>query len=88
VRADGYARAALMAEAERVINAPEGQRNRALNQAAWNLARHIATGLVDRELVENTLLAVGIAANGQSPEGVAATIRCAIDARLNRGGAT
>jgi hypothetical protein len=84
----GYAPAALAGEVQRVLDAPVGQRNAALNRAAWNLARHIATGLLDRELVENTLLAVGIAANGQSPEGVAATIRCAIDARLNRGGAT
>jgi hypothetical protein len=88
VRPSGYVQAALGAEAERVINAPAGQRNWALNRAAWNLARHIATGLLSRELIEHSLTEAGIAAGGQTPTGVAATIRSAIDARLGRRGAT
>jgi Bifunctional DNA primase/polymerase, N-terminal len=82
----GYAASALAGEVARVLDAPAGQRNWALNRAAWNLARHIATGLMSRELVEHSLTEVGIAAGGQTAAGVAATIRCAIDARLGRGG--
>jgi hypothetical protein len=78
----GYAPAALAGEVERVLDAPVGQRNAALNRAAWNLARHIATGVLDRADVEAALQAAGEAAGGQTPTGVAATIRSAIDARL------
>jgi hypothetical protein len=78
----GYAPAALAGEVERVLDAPAGQRNAALNRAAWNLARHIATGVLDRADVEAALQVAGEAAGGQTPAGVAATIRSAIDARL------
>jgi hypothetical protein len=78
----GYAPAALGGEVQRVLDAPVGQRNAALNRAAWNLARHIATGVLARGDVEAALQVAGEAAGGQSPAGVAATIRSAIDARL------
>ena len=78
----GYAPAALSGEVQRVLDAPVGQRNAALNRAAWNLARHIAAGVLDRGDVEAALQVAGEAAGGQSPAGVAATIRSAIDARL------
>jgi hypothetical protein len=81
-KARGYAPAALAREVERVLDAPAGQRNAALNRAAWNLARHIATGILDRVDVEAALQVAGEAAGGQTPTGVAATIRSAIDARL------
>jgi Bifunctional DNA primase/polymerase, N-terminal len=81
-KARGYAPAALAGEVERVLDAPVGQRNAALNRAAWNLARHIATGILDRGDVEAALQVAGAAAGGQSAAGVAATIRSAIDARL------
>jgi hypothetical protein len=81
-KARGYAPAALAGEVERVLDAPVGQRNAALNRAAWNLARHIATGILDRGDVEAALQVAGEAAGGQTPAGVAATIRSAIDARL------
>jgi hypothetical protein len=81
-KARGYAPAALAGEVERVLDAPVGQRNAALNRAAWNLARHVAAGLLDRADVEAALQAAGEAAGGQTPAGVAATIRSAIDARL------
>jgi hypothetical protein len=81
-KARGYAPAALAGEVERVLDAPVGQRNAALNRAAWNLARHIATGILDRGDVEAVLQVAGEAAGGQAPAGVAATIRSAIDARL------
>ena len=80
----GYAPAALAGEVQRVLDAPHGQRNAALNRAAWNLARHIATGILARDDVEAALQVAGEAAGGQTPAGVAATIRSAIDARLRR----
>jgi Bifunctional DNA primase/polymerase, N-terminal len=83
--ARGYAPAALAGEVERVLDAPVGQRNAALNRAAWNLARHIATGILDRCDVEAALQVAGEATGGQTPAGVAATIRSAIDARLRSG---
>ncbi|HEX6238288.1 MAG TPA: bifunctional DNA primase/polymerase [Acidimicrobiales bacterium] len=79
----GYATAALRGEVQRVLDAPPGTRNAALNRAAWNLARHIATGLLTRSLVEDVLCEAGRAAGGQTPTGVAATVRSAIDARLH-----
>jgi Bifunctional DNA primase/polymerase, N-terminal len=81
----GYGSAALAGEVARVLEAPEGQRNAALNRAAWNLARHIARGHLARHVVEDALHATGVAAGGQTPAGVAATVRSAIDARLGRG---
>jgi hypothetical protein len=83
-KASGYGAVALAGEVQRVLAAPHGQRNAALNRAAWNLARHIATGHMTRAEVEAALCAAGAAAGGQTPAGVAATIRSAIDARLRR----
>jgi hypothetical protein len=80
----GYAPAALAGEVQRVLDAPVGQRNATLNRAAWNLARHIATGILARGDVEAALQVAGEAAGGQTPAGVAATVRSAIDARLRR----
>jgi hypothetical protein len=77
-----YALAALQGEVERVTNAPPGERNAALNRAAWNLARHIANGLLARSDVEDALYDAGLAAAGQTPAGVRATVRSAINARL------
>jgi hypothetical protein len=68
-----------------VLDAPIGQRNAALNRAAWNLARHIASGILDRGDVEAALQVAGEAAGGQTPASVAATIGSAIDARLRSG---
>jgi Bifunctional DNA primase/polymerase, N-terminal len=84
----GYAASALAGEVRRVLDAPAGQRNAALNRAAWNLARHITTGHLARADIEAALYTAGIAAGGQSPAGAAATIRSAIDARLRRCQAT
>jgi hypothetical protein len=80
-----YGARAIEGEVERVLDAPVGQRNAALNRAAWNLARHISAGLLSRQVVEDALWEAGVAAGGQTPAGVAATIRSAINARL-RGG--
>jgi hypothetical protein len=83
-RRGGYAAAALRGELQRVLDARPGQRNAALNRAAWNLARHIATGLLDRPVVEAALWEAGLAVGGQTSAGVRATVRSAIDARLAR----
>jgi hypothetical protein len=80
-----YGARALEGEVERVLEAPVGQRNAALNRAAWNLARHINAGLLSRQVVEDALWEAGVVAGGQTPGGVTATIRSAINARL-RGG--
>jgi hypothetical protein len=82
----GYGACALHSEVQRVLDAPCGLRNAALNRAAWNLGRHVATGLLARQDVEEALRAAGEAAGGQTPAGVVATIRSAIDARLRRDG--
>ncbi len=83
-----YGTRALEGEVERVLEAPVGQRNAALNRAAWNLARHIATGLLPRHVVERALWEAGVAAGGQTPTGVAATVRSAINSRLRRSAAS
>jgi hypothetical protein len=80
-----YVDAALAGEVQRVLDATPGQRNAALNRAAWNLARHIASGQLERSTVEAALQAAGETAGGQTAAGVAATIRSAINARLRRG---
>lgn len=80
----GYAASALRGEVQRVLDARPGERNAALNRAAWNLARHIAVGLLDRPVVEAALHEAGIAAGGQTAAGVRATVRSAIDTRLAR----
>jgi hypothetical protein len=80
-----YGARALEGEVKRVLEAPVGQRNAALNRAAWNLARHVAAGLLPRQVVEEALWEAGVAAGGQTPAGVAATVRSAISARLRRG---
>jgi hypothetical protein len=86
-RGEGYGAVALAGEVDRVLAAPQGQRNAALNRAAWNLARHVATGRLSRHEVEAALCTAGEAAGGQTPAGVAATVRSAIDARLRQGAA-
>lgn len=80
----GYADAALEGEVCRVLTARPGTRNAALNLAAWNLARLIRAGLLDRSSVENALCEAGRAAGGQTPAGVAATVRSAINSRLRQ----
>jgi hypothetical protein len=85
-RARGYVQAALAGEVQRVLDAPEGTRNRALNAAAWNLGRHVAAGALPREVAETALCEAGIAAGYRDgPRAVAAVVRAGLDARLRRG---
>jgi hypothetical protein len=81
----GYAGAALAAEGDRARTAPAGQRNHCLNKAAWNLAKHVAAGRLDRATVEHELQAAGEARlrdPHDTPADVARTIRSALDAGL------
>ena len=81
-----YAHAALEGEVRRVLGAPAGTRNWALNTAAWNLSRLVAADLLARQVVEEALCAAGVAAGYRDgPRAVAAVVRCALDARLRRG---
>jgi hypothetical protein len=81
----GYADAALAGEVQRVLDAPAGARNQALNAAAWHLGCHVATGLLPRQMVEDVLYEAGVAAGYRDgPAAVAAVIRAALDARLER----
>jgi hypothetical protein len=81
----GYVGAALAGETERARTAPRGQRNRCLNKAAWNLAKFVAAGQLDRGTVERELQAAGEARlidPTDTPADVARTIRSALDAGL------
>jgi hypothetical protein len=84
---DRYAAVALADELDRIHRAGPGQRNEALNHAAYYLARHIAAGRLTRHTVETELQAAGEANTDQGPRGVAATIRSALNAGLRRYGA-
>lgn len=76
-----YARAALNAEVQNVLGAPEGTRNDALNKAAFNLAQLITGGQISTELVVTELTAAGAKA-GLLQRETANTIRSG----LARGG--
>jgi hypothetical protein len=84
---DRYAAAALTEELDRIHRAGPGERNAALNHAAFYLARHVAAGRLPRHLVEHELQITGEANTDQGPRGVAATIRSALNAGLRRYGA-
>jgi hypothetical protein len=50
-----YAVAALRGEAQRVASAPAGQRNDALNYAAWRLAEHLEHGALTHDEIATAL---------------------------------
>ncbi|HVE26251.1 MAG TPA: AAA family ATPase, partial [Sporichthya sp.] len=54
----GYAQAALVRECEEVERAPRGQRNHALNSAAFSLGQLVAGGELGRDEVEKALTEV------------------------------
>lgn len=85
-RRRSYAETALAGEVQRILDAGPGRRNQALNAAAWNLGRLVATDLLPRNLVEDALYEAGVAAGYRDgPRAVAAVVRAALDARLCRG---
>lgn len=51
----GYATAALEAEVQRVVDAPEGTRNHTLNRAAFSLGQLVAGGVLDEADVVSSL---------------------------------
>jgi hypothetical protein len=84
-RSRGYVATALAGEVQRVLDAPAGARNRALNAAAWNLGRHVAAGSLPRYVAEDVLCEAGVAAGYRDgPRAVAAIVSAALDARLRR----
>lgn len=62
----GYAGAALENAAREVSTAPAGQGNGALNGCAFSLGRLVGSGLIDRALVEDTLVAAAIQRGGET----------------------
>lgn len=85
-RRRGYVAAALAGEVQRVLDAPAGQRNAALNAAGWNLGRLVAAGTLPRQVAEDALCEAGVASGYQDgPRAVAAVVRAALDARIRRG---
>lgn len=53
----GYARAALDGEVDRLLSAQNGTRNHTLNRAAFSLSQLVATGTLDQQLVIGALTA-------------------------------
>jgi hypothetical protein len=82
----GYVGAALRGEVQRVLDARPGTRNHTLNCAAYNLGRHVTTGLLDAELARDTLVQAALAVGLTDPE-AHATITSGLGARTRRGGA-
>lgn len=79
-----YARSALFGEADAVKSAPEGQRNNALNTAAFKVAQFIPLGLLTRGEVEGILRdAASVAGLGLVE--TAGTIHSGIEAGIKAG---
>jgi hypothetical protein len=77
---DRYVEAALRSAIDRVSRAGEGIRNSTLNNEAHGLARFVAAGLIEAQLVADALAAAAIA-SGLAPQETAATLRSAFRAR-------
>lgn len=60
LREPAYAQKALFGEIERIQHASEGERNNALNRAAFSLGQLVAGGELDREAVESELTAAAV----------------------------
>jgi hypothetical protein len=74
-----YGRRALDCELGRLVIAPEGQRNHALNQAAFSLGQLVAGGELDPDTVTHDLFAAGLRA-GLGEKECVATITSGLDA--------
>ena len=61
-----YAGAALENAAREVAAAPAGQGNSALNGCAYSLGRLVGAGLIDRVLVEETLVSAAVQRGGET----------------------
>lgn len=67
-RPTGYGPAALSQEADHVATAPKGQRNHALNRAAFSLGQLVATGHLDEADVTAELTAAALSAGLDATE--------------------
>lgn len=80
---DAYARTALESEVRRVLDSPDHGHNWALNKAAYNLGRRVATGLLPYERAGEALQAAGEQVHTQdTPDQIAATIRAGLAAGM------
>jgi hypothetical protein len=79
-RPNTYIEAVLRAEITAVLDATEGCRNSQLNTSAYNLARFVADGQLDRDVAARALHLAGEQV-GLEPTEVANTIRSAFVAR-------
>jgi hypothetical protein len=82
-----YALAALRGETGRVATAPAGQRNDALNYAAWRLAQHIHDGTLTESQVRDALARAADACGLTEDDG-ARTVHTTITSALRSGGRT
>jgi len=79
--ANGFGRAALAGELEKLHSALAGERNNQLNRSAFKLGQLVAAGVLSRAAVEQALAAAGIAA-GLSEYETKHTIRSGIEAGM------
>ncbi|MEQ9811460.1 MAG: phage/plasmid primase, P4 family [Azospirillaceae bacterium] len=70
-----YVEAALSKEVERVASAPEGERNDALNSAAFSLGQLISGGCLDERRVKNALVEAAKASGLVNDDGLASVHR-------------
>lgn len=87
--ADRYARAALQGEIERLLAAPEGQRNAELNRAAFVVGTLVGGRLLDQATAETSLrdaaAAIGLLDDPNcGPRQVDATIKSGLTAGIAR----
>jgi len=80
---DRYAAAALRGESDRVRSAPVGQRNHALNSAAYSLGQLVAIGALQQDRVVLALAGAAQAA-GLEPSEITATIASGLSAGTKR----
>lgn len=82
--ATAYAQAAVWREVERFRSAPEGERNKALNRAAFSLGTLVAAGELDRAEVEAELEhAARLTGLGESE--LRRTLKSGLDAGVKKG---
>lgn len=78
-----WVRAAILDEAARVRQAPDGRRNATLNRAAFSLGQIVATGIVDADTVRQALSDSALTA-GLGQREIDATIRSGLTAGLQQ----
>jgi hypothetical protein len=82
-RSRRYIEAAIDRECSSLARTPEGQRNEALNRAAFSLGRFVSEGLADVRTIARAL-AIAAAQAGLPPAEVERTLHSGLKARGNR----